>query len=152
MKVCVGGTFNILHKGHKYLIEKAFQIAGKNGIVFFGVSEGETLHKRKKFVNPFNKRLNNLKKYLKLKNYEKRSIIVPIHDKYGLTLDKDFDAIIVSPGTIKNAIEINKERKKIGKKPIKIIKIPYVLADDNKPISSTRIYDKIINENGKVKN
>jgi len=150
MRVCIGGTFNILHKGHKYLIDKAFQIAGNDGIVFLGVSEGKTLHKDKKFVNPFNERVNNLKKYLVLKNYEKRSVIVAIFDKYGIAVEKDFDAIIVSPGTIGNAIEINIERIKKGKKPMKIIKISYILADDKKPISSTRIYENIIDRDGKV--
>jgi len=54
-------------------------------------------------------------------------------------LKENFDFIVVSPETYKTALLINKERDKRGKKPIKIVKIDFVLASDGKPISSTRI-------------
>jgi len=150
MKVCIGGTFNVLHKGHKILLEKAFQIAGKNGIVFIGVCKGEILQKKKTVV-PFKKRVNVLKEYLKNKGYTTNHFsIVPIFDEYGLTIDEDYDVIIVSPETVNTAEEINKKRINMGKKPFKIIKVPFVLAEDQKPISSTRILNKEIDENGRV--
>jgi len=150
MRVCIGGTFNVLHNGHKMLLEKAFQTAGKNGTVFIGVCKGEILQK-KNIVVPFKQRVKNLKEYLKNKGYTtNRFSIVPIFDKYGLTIDEDYDAIIVSPETTNNAEEINKKRIKMGKKPLKIIKVPFVLAEDQKPISSTRILNKEIDENGRV--
>jgi len=70
--------------------------------------------------------------------------------KYGPALDGEYDAIIVSPETIKNAQDLNIKRIKMKKKPLKIVEIPYVLAEDNKPISSTRILNKEIDENGRV--
>jgi len=149
MRVCFSGTFNVLHQGHKHLIEKAFQIAGKNGIVLIGVTEGEML-KKKKFVKPVLERVNTLKKYIISKGYENRAVIKIIYDIYGPTINGEYDAIIVSPETAFNAKEINKKRIISGKKPLKIIKIPFVLAEDNKPISSTRIIDKEIDENGKI--
>jgi len=149
MKVCVGGTFNIFHKGHKKLLDKAFQIAGKNGVVYIGLIIGKMLSK-KHFIIPFEDRKREIKKYLKNGGYDNRAIIKPIHDIYGLAVDLDFDVIIVSPETIKNAEIINKERKKIGKKFLKIIQIPFVLAEDNKPISSTRIYNNEINKEGRI--
>jgi pantetheine-phosphate adenylyltransferase len=149
MKVCIGGTFNILHKGHKKLIDKAFQIAGDNGIVFIGVVKGNLL-KEKKFIKPFDIRVNSINQYLKSKEYSKHALIRPIYHIYGSAVDGDFDAIIVSPETIKNAEEINKKRVSKNKKSLKIFKIPYVLAEDGKPISSTRIYNKIIDEEGRV--
>jgi len=149
MRVCIGGTFNILHKGHKYLIDKAFETAGEKGIVFIGITEGEML-KKKKFLTPFDQRVNAIKKYLSLKGYDKRADIKAIYDKYGLAVDREFDAIVVSPETVKNADEINKNRIKIGKKPLMIVQIPYILADDNKPISSTRILDNEIDKEGRI--
>jgi pantetheine-phosphate adenylyltransferase len=149
MRVCIGGTFNIFHNGHKLLIDKAFQIAGEKGFVFIGVTEGKIL-KNKKFVIPFDERVNEIKKYLNEKKYEKHSEIKPIFDIDGQAVKGNFDVIIVSPETIKNAEKINEKRKNDGKKPLIIVTIPFVLAEDKKPISSTRIYEKIIDKNGNV--
>ena len=55
MKVCIGGTFDKLHKGHKLLINKAFEVAGKNGSVFIGLTTGKIVE-NKKNVNPFQER------------------------------------------------------------------------------------------------
>jgi pantetheine-phosphate adenylyltransferase len=150
MRVCIGGTFNILHKGHKHLIDKAFQTAGKNGFVTIGLTEGKMLQK-KKFVKPFEEREKAINSYLSSKGYDRRAMILSIYDKYGYAVDGDFDAIVVSPETFKNAEEINKNRLNKGKKALLIIEIPFVLANDKKPISSTRIYDSIIDENGQMK-
>lgn len=149
MRVCFSGTFNVLHKGHKLLIDKAFQTAGKNGIVFIGITKEKMLQK-KKFLIPFNKRVNAIKEYLETKGYDKRTIIKAIFDKYGPAVDGEYDAIIVSPETFENAKDINKKRVNKGKKPLKIVKTPYVLADDDKPISSTRILNNEIDKNGRV--
>jgi pantetheine-phosphate adenylyltransferase len=149
MKVCFSGTFNVLHKGHKILIDRAFEEAGIAGTVFIGITEGKLLE-NKKFEIPVEERIENLRKYLQEKGYEGRSIITIIKDKYGPAVSGDFDAIIVSPETIDNAKEINEERAKRGLKPLKIIKLDYVLAQDGKPISSTRIFEKKIDKEGNL--
>ena len=151
MKVCFSGTFNVLHKGHKYLIDKAFEFAGEEGMVYIGVSRGELL-KRKKFVNPYEKRVNEIKKYLSVKGYERRCFIKEIFDEYGPAAVGDYDAMIVSPETVINAEKLNKIRTRNGKKPLKIIKIPHILAEDKKPISSSRILNKEIDEEGRIIN
>jgi len=147
MKVCLGGTFNILHSGHKLLIDKAFEIAGINGSVFIGLTS-KGFVKNKKNVKSLIERKKGLEQYLSEKGYLNRSIIKPIFDKYGPSIDDRFDAIVVSPETKKTAEEINYKRKKKGKKALKIIQIPFVLGKDGKPIRSSRIYDKEIDENG----
>jgi pantetheine-phosphate adenylyltransferase len=149
MRVCVGGTFDYLHKGHRSLLQKAFEISGKNGHVYIGVSCGN-LVKSKNDVKPLDIRIKNLEKYLEEKGFPKRFTIIPIEDKYGITLDEDFDAIIVSPETISIAEEINKIRIDKAKKPMEIIEIPFVLDENGKPISSTRIKNKEIDEDGRV--
>ena len=138
MKVCIGGTFDIIHKGHQKLINKAFKTAGRDGFVFIGVAV-DKLVESKKNVKSFLDRRKRLVNYIKKMNYESDFEIKPIKTVYGPTLENDFDAIIVSAETIDNAKLINKERKKLNKKPMKIIKIPCILAEDNKPISTTRI-------------
>ena len=149
MKVCYSGTFNILHKGHKKLIDNGIEIAGKNGTLYIGVTEGKII-KNKKIVVPFDKRVKKIKEYLKLKKYEQRIVIKKIYDEYGPAINGDYDAIIVSPESIKNAERLNIKRMGNNRKPLKIIELPFVLADDNKPISSTRIYNKEIDEEGKI--
>ena len=149
MTVCIGGTFNILHKGHKLLIDKAFQIAGKKGSVFIGLTTGEII-KRKIDVKPFEIRKKTIEQYLHKKGFFERTIIKPIKDKYGPSINGEFDAIVISPETRKTAEEINNKRRKNGRKPLKIVQIPFVLADDGFPVSSSRIIKDKIDENGKI--
>ena len=149
MKVCVGGTFNILHSGHKLLIDKAFETAGTEGSVFIGLTSRE-LTKKKRNVKSLEERKKTLERYLSKRGFLDRAVIKPITDKYGPSIDEEFDAIIVSPGTIKTAEEINYKRRKKGKKALKIIQIPFVLAEDGVPISSSRIKNKEIDANGKI--
>lgn len=149
MKVCLGGTFDLLHKGHKKLIDKSFEIAGKNGFVFIGLSTNK-ITKRKKIVGTYKERQKNLQDYLFEKCFIDRALIKPISDKYGPSIEDDFDAIVVSPETFETSEEINLIRVEKGKKPLKIIKIPFVLAEDGKPISSTRILKREIDENGRI--
>ncbi len=149
MKVCLGGTFDLLHKGHKKLINKAFEIAGKNGFVFIGLATNK-MTKRKKIVETIEERQKKLLEYLIKKCFIDRALIKPIADKYGPSIEEDFDAIIVSPETFETAQKINLKRVENRKKPLKIIKIPFVLAEDGKPISSTRISKGEIDKNGHV--
>jgi len=149
MKVCIGGTFNILHEGHKQLINKAIETAGKHGEIFIGITSGELI-KSKINIKPFEERKKTLEKFLSQKKIQNTVEIKPIKDIYGPTLDEDFDAIVISPETKPTAEEINMKRKERGKKPLKIVMIPFVLSDDGTPISSSRIRKKEIDENGQV--
>jgi len=149
MKVCIGGTFSPLHGGHKALIKKAFEIAGKNGLVFIGVTVGE-MTKTKGHTTNFNEREQIIEKFLFDEKIKDKIKIEAIGDRFGPSIDEDFDAIVVSPETVSAAKEINIERKKLGKKPLEIIQIPFVLAEDGKPISSTRIRNREIDENGNL--
>jgi len=149
MKVCVGGTFNRLHKGHKLILSKAFEYAGTAGTVFIGLATGD-LVKNKENIEHLNTRRTKLNKYLLKEGINNQAVIVPITNKYGLTLEEDFDAIVISPETERIATEINRKRISKGKKPLTIVKIPFVLAKDGKPISSTRINRKEIDENGNL--
>lgn len=149
MNVCIGGTFDRLHKGHKTLIKKAFEISKKNSTVFIGITT-DSMIKNKKNNKSLDERIKNLEEYLNKENYPKKYIIKPISDKFGPSINGDFEAIVVSPETKNTAEQINIKRQQIGKKPLKIFTIPLVLSNDNIPISSTRIKNKKINENGQV--
>jgi pantetheine-phosphate adenylyltransferase len=79
-------------------------------------------------------------------------LIARLEEHYGPTVDDEtMDAIVVSPETEPIAWEINKIREKKGMKPLEIAKIGMVLAEDGKPISSTRIRKGEINPDGSIK-
>ena len=94
MKVCIGGTFNILHNGHKLLIQKALEY----GSVFIGISTGDLL-KNKKNVKHFQERKKNIEKYINELGITTEVAIQPIEDKYGPSTTGKFDAIVVSSET-----------------------------------------------------
>jgi len=145
-KVVVGGTFDIFHKGHEAMLRKAIGL----GEILVGLTSNAMARKTKKRnVTDFKLRKKELEDFIK-KEFEVKPKIVKIGNKFGFTLEKDFDYIVVSPETYKTAIEINKERQKRNKKPIKIAKIKFVLAEDGKPISSTRILKGEINKEGRL--
>ena len=144
-KVVIGGSFNVLHKGHKALLSKAFQL----GNVTVGLTSNILARKiKRRKIKDFKHRRKELKNFIK-KEFDIKPKIVKIEDKFGLTLKKDFDYIVVSPRTYKTALLINQERQKRNKKPIKIIKINFVLAQDRNPISSTRILKGKITRQGR---
>lgn len=142
----MGGTFEMLHKGHKAFLKKAFEL----GKVSIGLTSDMMARERKKReVKNFKLRKKQLKEFI-FKEFLEKPEIVKIEDKFGFAIERDFDFIVVSPETYKTAVEINKERQKRNKKPIKIVKIEFVLAEDGKPISSTRILKGEINKEGRL--
>ncbi|HUS98765.1 MAG TPA: pantetheine-phosphate adenylyltransferase [Candidatus Thermoplasmatota archaeon] len=147
MKVCLGGTFYPLHKGHKVLLKKALQVAGPKGSVFIGITSTAMAKKKGEFAS-FEKRKQIIEQFLSEQRVLKQAIIQPLSDEFGPTLLRDFDAIVVSPETKPTAEEINRKRSLLGKKPLQVIVVPFVLSEDRKPINSSRIRQKEIDENG----
>ena len=149
MKVWIGGTFDVLHKGNKALINRALEIAGKRGHIFIGITS-EEFFRNKKNLKTFEERKKTVLEYISMEKKVKQVVVKPIKDKYGPSINGNFDDIVVSPETIETAKEINKKRRENGKKPLKIIEIPFILAEDDKHISSSRIKKGEIDINGKI--
>lgn len=145
-KVVVGGTFETLHKGHLALFKRAFEL----GEVFIGLTSDEMAERqRKRKVKDFKERKRDLEDFLQ-KEFSIKPKLRKIEDKFGPALKEDFNYIVVSPETYKTAIILNKKREKRGKKPLKIVKINFVLAEDGKPISDSRILKGEIDRAGKL--
>ena len=147
MNVCLGGTFNPFHHGHRRLIEKAFEVAGSDGRVFIGVTSGDVV-KDKKNVKSFEQRKKIIDEFLLEQDFTSECVIKPIFDKFGPSVEGDFDAIVVSSETKSTAEQINRKRKEVGRKPLRIFEVSMVLAEDGVPISSTRIRNNEIDEDG----
>jgi pantetheine-phosphate adenylyltransferase len=77
--------------------------------------------------------------------------ITKLNDPCGPTVEEDFDYIIVSPETYPVALKINRIRAEKGKKPLEIVYVEYVMAEDGTPISSTRIAKGEIDRHGRLK-
>lgn len=145
--ICIGGTFEYLHKGHRALLDRAFSI-GKP--VCIGLTTDDFASaSRKREVIPYEKRKRALESYLKEKGCSDYKIF-PLDDKYGDTIEEKYTDIVVSEETVKVAEEINEIRMKNGLKPLKIHLVPHVLADDFLPISSTRIAEGEIDVGGRL--
>jgi pantetheine-phosphate adenylyltransferase len=150
-KVAVGGTFDELHKGHKTLLKKAFQIGE---YVLIGLTSDDFVVKMNKphKTSSYNERLNELICFLEKTGYKNRFEISPLNDSYGLTLNKDnsLDALIVSQETSKTGKTINKKRDETGLPQLNIVEINLVPAENKKPISTTCIRTNEIDKNGHI--
>jgi inosine/xanthosine triphosphatase len=148
MKVCLGGTFDVIHEGHKKLLDLAFSLGVP---VLIGLTSDRYAKKGRKEVNTHKVRKKNLEAYLKRKKF-KSFELVSINDSYGPSVSmKDLDVIVVSEGTVRRARRINKVREAKGMKALKVIVVPFVLADDSVPISSRRIRNGDIDARGRMK-
>ena len=147
-KVAVGGTFDELHRGHKALISKAFETGEK---VVIGLSSDEFVSKMSKAhkTESYAERFKELQAYLEKAGLANRAEIVPLKDPYGLTISgRDLDALIVSKETEVIAEKINEVRNKGGLRPLKIVIVNMVQAENRIPISTTRIRKGEIDRNG----
>jgi pantetheine-phosphate adenylyltransferase len=148
--VAMGGTFDALHRGHRKLLRQAFAVGRK---VMIGITSDEfarSLHKPHK-LDPYAKRKRDLERLLATWGVLPRARIVPLHDRFGPTVEvSGIDALVVSRRTIKTAYEINAKRRINGLKPLAIDPIDLILADDRRPISSTRIRRGKIDREGRL--
>lgn len=145
MRVAVGGTFNVVHKGHELLFETAFSVGDS---VEVGLTSDEFAAKVKNVaVVPYFHRKANLAKYLA--RFGKPFEIVMISDQMGTAATSErLDAIVVSPETRGVADEINERRRRNGLPLLKVFCIKEVLAEDSGTISSSRVVKGDIDREG----
>ena len=149
-RVAIGGTFDPLHEGHKKLLEKAYELSGSDGRIVVGITSDDFARKnRERVVLSFRARAENLRQFMR-NRFGVDVEIVELNDRYGTTLEEDFDFIVISPETYEVAVKINELRAKKGKKPIEIVCVPHVKAEDGKLISSTRIKRGEIDKHGRL--
>ncbi|RLF98222.1 MAG: phosphopantetheine adenylyltransferase [Thaumarchaeota archaeon] len=146
--VGVGGTFDELHKGHRMLLEKAFEVGD---LVWIGLSTDEFARKLQKNheIAPYESRMNELKAFLMKRGLLSRAKITPLEDPYGPAVTStEIEAIVVSRETEAGAHKINLLRMKRGLQPLEVIVIDMVPAENHVPIPTTRIRQGEIDREG----
>jgi len=136
-RVAVGGTFNPLHDGHKALLIRAYQLS-KGDEVLIGITSNAMAEKKYHGVEDWDARRHEVMSFMQ-DTLGATPLTVRLDDPFGLTIDEDFDYLVVSPETEPTAHLINTRRAEQGKQPIHIELVEYVLAGDGRPISSTRV-------------
>jgi len=146
--VLVGGTFDEFHKGHRALIMKAFEVGER---VMIGLSSDQLAREllKKHEVALYERRLRELRNFLGKQGVLDRAKIVPLDTPYGVTLSTTIaDGLVVSRETEPVGKTINEKRRASGLRPLELIVIDMVPAEDSIPISSTRIRRREIDREG----
>lgn len=145
--VILGGTFSILHAGHRALLSAAAPYSK----IYIGLTTDHwaRLHRVRPVV-PVASRRAALRHALAQLGLTERTLIFPLSDRFGpAASDPRLNAIIVSSETKEAAEEINAVRKKHKLRPLRIIIIPMQLAQDGLPFSATRIQSGVIDAAGR---
>lgn len=145
-RVVVGGTFNVIHKGHRKLLETAFSVGEE---VVVGIASDDFANRfRHVKTRHYVERKKDVEAYLS--SFPKPFTIVEINDIYGdATTDARMDALVVSEETLLRAEEINAIRYKKGLDKLVIVVVPIVAADDGRAISGERISQGDIDAEGR---
>jgi len=147
--VAMGGTFDIIHKGHLTLLAKAFSISSD---VIIGLTSDELAEKRgKKTLNNYEKRFITLTNAIKTNFPNQHFQISKLDNDFGpAVLEENVQALVVSDETGNQGEILNQLRKEKNLSPVKIVIVPMVLAHDGNRISTTRIKNLEIDIDGNV--
>ena len=147
--VAMGGTFDIVHRGHLTLLSNAFTISDK---VIIGLTSDEFAAKKGKIPNnKYDKRLENLTTSIS-KEFPNASFqISKLDDDFGpAVLEKEVEALVVSDETSDQGNVLNKLRSEKNLPPAQIITVPMFLAKDGTRVSTTRIKNSEIDSEGNL--
>ena len=147
MRIATGGTFDVLHDGHKALLAAAF--ASRADHVLIGLTSDAFARQTRAQMNSYAVRERRLAAYLRSRGW--RSFrIEPIDDPFGPADDlPDLDVLVVSAERARVAASLNESRTQKGLRPLEVRSVPMVLAQDGLAIQSRRIRAGVIDRHGK---
>jgi pantetheine-phosphate adenylyltransferase len=147
--VATGGTFDHIHMGHYALLAKSFAVGE---MVVIGVTSDEFVRKEgKKPEQSYPERVKALEEFIRTRFPGRRYVIAKLDDYFGPGIaSPEVEAIVVSKETATRVPLANSLRQAKGFSPLEVVVVDYILADDLKPISSTRIRNGEIDFQGKL--
>ncbi|CAH8514247.1 unnamed protein product [Schistosoma turkestanicum] len=130
-RVCLGGTFDRFHYGHKILLTVGALLAKEYLLV--GVTCSDLLPNKclSPLIFSWEKRVKNVQTFLNDIGIQSKAMgIVKLFDKFGPTIrSADFDCIVASPDSLDNCTKLNELRCASGFKPLKIEIIDFIYVD-----------------------
>jgi len=148
--VATGGTFDHLHRGHIALLSRSFD-AG-DAVVIGVTSDAFARREGKNPDQSYTERVRVLEEFIRKNFPGRRYVIAKLDDYFGPGIaSPDVQAIVVSKETAKRVRIANALREEKGYPPLETVVVDFVLAEDSKPISSTRIREGEIDTEGKAR-
>ena len=147
--VAMGGTFDIIHRGHLTLLSNAFKISDK---IIIGLTSDELAEKKGKLtINKYERRLENLIEVISTEFPNFSFQISKLDNDFGpAALEKEVEALVVSDETSNQGIVLNQLRAEKKLLPVQIIIVPMFLAKDGTRISTSRIKNSEIDVDGNL--
>ena len=148
--VALGGTFDVLHAGHRHLLSEAFKLGDTVLIGVTGDRLVATLHKKHQ-VRAFSTRVRDLRMFLKTRHWSSRARVSMLREAYGpAARRKKLEALIVSKGTLASGRRLNRLRRRNHLRPLDLHVVDSLRAADGKPISTTRVRNREIDLQGRL--
>jgi len=145
----VGGTFDLLHRGHIELLRKGFSISSK---VIIGLTSDELAKKKgKELLHNYSRRYTVLEDAIR-KNFPNADYeISKLEGDFGpAAFEKNVEVLVVSEETAFQGQELNQLRNQRSAPPVEVMVVPMVLAKDGRRISTTRIKNSEIDKDGNI--
>lgn len=146
----LGGSWDIFHSGHKYMILTALDKGKK---VDIGITSDKMLDNKlgESVFDSFEIRKKRLEHFISDRETFEEFNFIKIDDIYGNAV-KEGEDLLVASENIEDAEKINGRRESLGKEKINVDVIRRLKCVDGKPISCSRIRKGEIDKNGLLKN